>query len=100
MSDEFKNTPEMTALTKKHEEMKRQRRLFSKCTFLLNREVPIYGLQYLVLSFGGAFYSQDDFENIAESDQKPKITHHVLDRPLGKTQVEKSKAANMDLVQP
>jgi pescadillo protein len=57
VSDEFKNTPEMVALTKKHEEMKRQRRLFSKCTFLLNREVPIYGLQYLILSFGGAFYS-------------------------------------------
>jgi len=57
VSDEFKNTPEMLALTKKHEEMKRQRKLFSKCTFLLNREIPIYGLQFLVLSFGGAFYS-------------------------------------------
>lgn len=80
MSEEFKNTPEMLSLTKKHEEMKRQRRLFSKCTFLLNREVPTHALQFLVLSFGGAFYTQDEFESM-EGD-RPKITHHILDRPI------------------
>lgn len=64
MSEEFKNTPEMLALTKKHEEMKRQRKLFSKCTFLFNREVPVYSLQFLVLSFGGSFHTQDELDNI------------------------------------
>lgn len=37
---------------------------------------------------------------MAESEDKPKITHHVLDRPLSKVQVQKAKSANMDLIQP
>ena len=78
----------MLELTKKHEQLKKQRKLFSKCTFLLNREVPIYALQYLILSFGGSFYTQDD-----EFDSK-KITHHVIDRPLNK------KTKDIEYVQP
>lgn len=68
----------MIELTKKHEQLKRQRKLFSKCCFLLNREVPIYSLQYLILSFGGSFLTLDDL------DCSPccKYTHHVIDRPL------------------
>jgi len=38
-SEEFKNTPEILALTKKQQEMRRQRKLFAKCRFLFNREV-------------------------------------------------------------
>lgn len=60
VSDEFKETPEIKELTKKHESLKRQRRLFAKCTFLLGRETPIYCLQYLILSFGGQFFTAED----------------------------------------
>lgn len=87
MSEQFKNTPEMLELTKKQEQLKRQRKLFAKCSFLLNRETPIYALQYLILSFGGNFVTQDE-----ESDAK--ITHHVMDRPLAK------KEANVEYIQP
>ena len=78
VSEEFKNTPEMVELTKKHEQMKRQRKLFAKCNFLFNREVPVYALQYLVLSFGGNFYTLDDLDE----NPKLKITHHVMDRSM------------------
>ena len=50
----------MKKLTKKEETNKKQRELFSKCCFLLNRETPIYSLQYLILSFGGAFATDDE----------------------------------------
>lgn len=100
MSDEFKNTPEMLALTKKHDEMKRQRRLFSKCTFLFNREAPTYCLQYLVLSFGGTFFTQDGYDSLKTAAQ-PKITHHVLDRPLPQSQLASlKKEGNTELIQP
>ena len=78
----------MQELTKKQEALKRQRKLFSKCTFLLNRETPIYCLQYLVLSFGGNYLTLDDLE----ANQDLKYTHHVLDRPLA------SKKANIEYI--
>ena len=79
ISEEFKDTPEMKKLTKKEEQNKRQRSLFSKCVFLLNRETPIYSLQYLILSFGGLFATEDNVEQISQQTQ---VTHHVMDRPL------------------
>lgn len=68
----------MIELTKKNDMLKRRRKLFSKCVFLFNREVPIYSLQYLVMSFGGTFITLDDLD----SDESLKYTHHVIDRPL------------------
>lgn len=44
ISEEFKETPEMKNLNKKEETAKKQRELFNKCKFLLNRECPIYSL--------------------------------------------------------
>ena len=75
ISEEFKETPEVKRLTQKEEHGKKQRELFSKCVFLLNRETPVYILQYLILSFGGRFVTQDD-------EQSVKVTHHVVDRPM------------------
>ena len=81
----------MKKLTKKEEVTKKQRELFKQCVFLLNRETPIHCLQYLVLSFGGLFATEDDKEFL----ETHKITHHVLDRPLlGKMQ------PNREYVQP
>ena len=50
----------MKSLSKKQENMKKLRSLFGKCNFFLNRETPIYCLQYLILSFGGVFKTDDD----------------------------------------
>lgn len=76
----------MKKLTKKEEIGKKQRELFKQCVFLLNRETHIYSLQYLILSFGGLFATEDDEEFL----EKIKITHHVMDRPiLGKLQTNK-----------
>lgn len=88
ISEEFKNTPEMKKLSKKEDQMKKQRNIFSKCTFLLNREVPSYILQYLILSFGGSFTTNED--------TKLKITHHIIDRPLAGIAQE----ANREYIQP
>jgi hypothetical protein len=60
--------------------MKRQRKLFSKCAFLFNRETPVYSLHYLALSFGGTFYTLDDLD----ANPDLKITHHIMDRPISK----------------
>lgn len=80
----------MIELTKKHEALRRRRKLFSKCVFLMNREVPIYSLQYLSMSFGGTFITLDDLD----TNPKLKYTHHVIDRPL------KVKKSNVEYVQP
>jgi hypothetical protein len=77
VSSEFKDTPELLALTKKQGEIKKQRKLFSKCTFMFSREVGSISqssLQYLVLSFGGQFVTPDDDDS--------KVTHFVMDRPV------------------
>ena len=67
--------------------MKRQRELFNKCTFLLNRETPIYILQYLILSFGGSYATEEDVEYL----KTHKVTHHVIDRPLGGIKLDSTK---------
>lgn len=83
----------MKSLSKKQENMKKLRSLFGKCNFFLNRETPIYCLQYLILSFGGVFKTDDDEDDLFF--KKLKITHHVIDRPvLGK------QDPNRDYVQP
>jgi hypothetical protein len=68
----------MKKLTKKEESIRKQRELFSSLLFLLNRETPIYSLQYLILSFGGTFILDED----EVAAQGLKITHHIMDRPL------------------
>lgn len=91
ISEEFKDTPEMKKLTKKEEVGKKQRELFKQCMFLLNRETHIYSLQYLILSFGGVFATEDDEDFLA----RHKVTHQVMDRPvLGKL------LTNREYVQP
>jgi len=81
----------MIELSKKHEQMRRQRKLFSKCTFLFNREVPAYCLQYLILSFGGSFVTLDDLD----ANPNTKITHHVMDRAISI-----KKENNREYIQP
>lgn len=63
--------------------------MFKNMNFYLNRETPIWCLQYLVLSFGGNFATDD-----MDLPEGHKITHRVMDRPLAKTE------KNIEYVQP
>ena len=55
---------------------------------MLGRETPIYYLQYLILSFGGQFYTSKD-----EVPEGVTVTHVVMDRPLPSNQ--KSEAEHV-----
>ena len=65
-----------------------QKKLFAAGVFQLGREVPIYILQYLILSFGGVFVLQDQLDSLPASTIK-KITHIVMDRPVASTKTDK-----------
>lgn len=67
----------MKKLTEKEQQISKSRELFKKCVFLLNRETPIYFLQYFILSFGGLFLTDEDEQLLKQN----KVTHHVIDRP-------------------
>jgi pescadillo protein len=91
ISEEYKQTPEMREIAKKQELASKQRDLFKSFHFFFNREVPLYVLQYLVLSFGATYsYGEDS----------AKISHHVLDRPLTAEQKKDLKSKNRELIQP
>jgi hypothetical protein len=77
----------MQLLNQKEEQIKKQRELFNKCTFLLNRETPIYILQYLILSFGGSYATEEDVEYL----KTHKVTHHVIDRPIAGVKLDSTK---------
>ena len=51
--------------------------------------MPIYSLQYLILSFGGVFATEED-------EATKNITHHIMDRPLQSGQLK----TNREYVQP
>jgi pescadillo protein len=78
-------------LTKKEEQIRRQKALFKNLSFQLNRETPIWCLQHLVLSFGGNFASDD-----VPLSKGEKATHHVMDRPLQADKLVK----NVEYIQP
>jgi pescadillo protein len=85
VDEEFEDTPEMRALNERVERSRKQKKLFANCVFLLHREVPIYILQYLILSFGGTYYLRDQMDDLSESEAAKlfkKVTHVVMDRPL------------------
>jgi pescadillo protein len=80
-------------LTRKQGEIKKQRKLFSKCLFKFSREVGSISqasIQYLVLSFGGQFVSGDQDD--------AKVTHFVMDRPISDAFLNANQ--NKEFVQP
>lgn len=89
ISEEYKQTPEMREIAKKQELASKQRDLFKSFHFFFNREVPLYVLQYLVLSFGATYFYGED---------SAKISHHVLDRPLTAEQKKDLKSKNRELI--
>jgi pescadillo protein len=56
-------------------------RLFSSCSFWLNRETPISSMLFILKAFGAKLVAFDDLD-ITETDQR--ITHQVVDRDYSK----------------
>ena len=84
---------------KKQNELKKQRKLFSKCTFAFGREVGSIGqaaLQYLILSFGGQYLTIDEIEE--DEKLRSKVTHFIMDRPLSDSFLNSNQ--NKEFVQP
>jgi pescadillo protein len=79
MKTSFADNEEIKQMVQRESEHQRSKQLFKDSTIYLNREVPRYVLEYLVLGFGATFGSPSQ-EAIKESNKK--VTHHVMDRPL------------------
>tara|TARA_B100000787_G_scaffold41966_1_gene29810 strand:- start:549 stop:854 length:306 start_codon:yes stop_codon:yes gene_type:complete len=82
---EFANTPEMQALNESLIRSRKQKKMMAGSVFQFGREVPVYILQHLILSFGGAYVLQDQVSDLSEKDQEivyKKVTHIVMDRPM------------------
>ena len=73
ISEEFRQTEEYQQLIARETQIKKKKDLFGGKVFFLNRETPIYSLEYLILGFGG---------KICKDESDASITHHVIDRPL------------------
>lgn len=63
--------------------------LFKGLKFFLNREVPRISLEFIILSFGGEVYWEDDGSEINEDS--PQITHFVTDRNLKDLKILKTR---------
>jgi pescadillo len=82
ISEEFKATEEYEQIIKREKQFITQRELFKGLTFFLNRETPIYSLEYIIFSFGG---------KICLDETSSSITHHVMDRPLTADKKQKTR---------
>jgi hypothetical protein len=85
---EFANTPEVKQMQERLQRSRMKKRLLTNCVFSLNRETPLYILQYLVLSFGGSYVIKDQLDDLTDAKSKAlykKVTHVVMDRPLPAT---------------
>ena len=85
MGEEFKESEEYQKLKQQETDRHTLKNLFAGKVFYLNREAPIYSLEWLIPAFGG---------KISLNEEDEKITHHVIDRPL------KDKSAKREYVVP
>ena len=67
--------------------------IFSKLVFFINREVPLDWLQFCTTAFGGKVGWDGALSPIKSDD--PKITHHIIDRPL-----QGNSKLNREYIQP
>lgn len=56
--------------------------LFKDCYFFLAREVPRDSLEFVIRSFGGNVSWPGSLTG--EPESSPRITHHIMDRPVQK----------------
>ena len=53
----------------------------------------------MILAGGGAFHTQEDIEDLSDKQIKElKFTHHIMDRPLNASTLDKN--ANIEYIQP
>lgn len=56
-------------------------------------------LQYVCMSFGGNFFTQDAYD-ANEEEVYSQVTHHVMDRPLPQSLMSSSAAKQKEFIQP
>ena len=61
---------------------KRRANLFNGLTFLIKRECPREAMVFIVKSFGGEVCWEGEGSPIDVDEEKDKITHVIMDRPL------------------
>ena len=61
---------------------KRRANLFNGLTFLIKRECPREAMVFIVKSFGGEVCWEGEGSPIDINEEKDKITHVIMDRPL------------------
>ncbi|RKP21975.1 hypothetical protein ROZALSC1DRAFT_26632 [Rozella allomycis CSF55] len=77
-SDELVNMNELEQQFSEHEKFKN---LFAQKVFFISREAPRLSLEFIIRSFGGKVgYASGKNSMFKEND--PRITHHIVDRPL------------------
>lgn len=86
--DTFSNSDTQESLAEKLRMAQALRTLFSKCKFFLNREVPKEALTLLIRSCGGTVSWENCAAKLYDEDSEV-ITHHVIDRPLEKVNINR-----------
>jgi len=86
--DTFSLMDSEEALASKLQQLQILRQLFSKCRFFLNREVPKEPLTLIIRSCGGTV-SWDGCPVMLYDESSDQITHHVIDRPLDKANMNR-----------
>ena len=75
--------------------------LFSKCVFFLNREVPRASLSFVIRSFGGKVgWDETVAAGSSFGPQDPRITHHIVDRPLTSENMASLASTPREFLQP
>lgn len=83
----FAESEERKAILLREQEKSAYQTLFKGLKMFLSRETPIGSLEFVIRSFGGSVYT--------DNEENPKYTHHIIDR-----NVIKNKLDSREYVQP
>jgi pescadillo protein len=96
ISEEFMQTPEYAQMMQREETLSKLRNMFKDKVFFMNREVPMYSLEFIIPAFSGKYGYEG--EGSPYSIDSKEITHHVMDRNMDASKMQFSK--NRDFVVP
>lgn len=88
----FADSDEARAVVARAQAMRRFQRLFAGLVFFLNREVPREVFEFIIVAFRGRVGWDGPGSPYAPAD--PRITHHVVDRPMAAAAAEGAAAAD------
>ena len=96
ISEEFMQTPEYGQIMQKEHAMSNLRNMFKDKVFFLNREVPMYSLEFIIPAFSGRYGYEGEGSPYKIDDKE--VTHHIMDRKVDESRMLGSK--NRDYVVP